>query len=157
MKSLVLAFAISLIGGVALAESTQYGEAGCGLGSMVFGTSPDAASQVMASTTNSSSGSQTFGISTGTSNCVDNGAVKKASAVPAYIEVNTAALATDAARGNGETIAGLAGLMGCEPKALGAAMKSQYNNIFVETKMQPAMIETNINKMIAQNHQACGA
>ena len=44
----------------------KYGIAGCGLGSVLFGTSGG----VFAYTTNSSSGNQVFGITSGTSNCL---------------------------------------------------------------------------------------
>src|SRR5690348_10000976 len=47
-----------------------YGVAGCGFGSMLFGKQPGFI-QVLAATTNGTFGSQTFGISTGTSNCTD--------------------------------------------------------------------------------------
>ena len=47
-----------------------YGPAGCGLGSIVMGSKPGFM-QVFAASTNGCSGSQTFGITTGTSNCKD--------------------------------------------------------------------------------------
>ena len=47
--------------------AAKYGPAGCGLGSMIF--DPDSGfTQIFAATTNGTSGNQTFGISTGTSN-----------------------------------------------------------------------------------------
>src|SRR6186713_935077 len=60
------------------AAADGYGPAGCGLGSMIF--EPDSGfTQVFAATTNGTSGNQTFGITSGTSNC-DPGAAKTASA-----------------------------------------------------------------------------
>ena len=47
---------------------STYGTAGCGLGSMIFGDQKGAI-QILAATTNSIFGTQTFGITTGTSNC----------------------------------------------------------------------------------------
>ena len=46
----------------------SYGDAGCGFGSMIFGNQAGFM-QVFAATTNGTSGSQTFGITTGTLNC----------------------------------------------------------------------------------------
>ncbi|WP_155723958.1 DUF3015 family protein [Bdellovibrio bacteriovorus] len=130
-----------------------YGSAGCGFGSIVMGSDGN---QVLAATTNGTSGSQTFGISTGTLNCQQDGIFKSGREVPAFIEVNKLALANDAARGQGETLAGLANLMGCNSSAFAPVMKKNYNKIFVETNMQPAAIEANINAVVAQNN-VCGA
>lgn len=148
MKKLIVA-SICLLASAAFAK--QYGEAGCGLGSMVMGAQGN---QVLAATTNNTSGTQLYGITTGTSNCTDGGTVKSAKQIPAYIEINKLALAKDAARGEGETLAGLANLMGCDAKSFGSALKSSYNKVFVETNMQPALIQSNIEAMKAQ---ACGA
>ncbi len=71
MRKLILSTGLALgaLGALALsAHAAPYGEAGCGLGSMIFGDSPGFV-QVLAATTNGCSGSQTFGITTGTSNC----------------------------------------------------------------------------------------
>ena len=45
-----------------------YGMAGCGLGSILFGAKPGKI-QILSGTTNGIYGNQTFGISSGTSNC----------------------------------------------------------------------------------------
>ena len=152
MKKL-LVLMISL-GGMS-AFAANYGEGGCGLGSVVMGKDGN---QVLAVTTNDSFGSQTSGISSGTSNCVDGGTVAINREVPMFIEVNRIALAKDAARGQGETLAGLAQLMGCQEHTFGQAMKSNYDSIFVKTSMQPTAIRTGIENMVQKNHaQACGA
>ena len=92
----------------ASAFAKHYGAAGCGLGSIVMGKSGN---QVIASTTNGTSGSQTFGITSGTSNCVDHHG-QKMSLTP-YIETNQQQLLSEMAKGRGEALAGLAHLMGC--------------------------------------------
>jgi hypothetical protein len=153
MKNLITVF-LMLVGSAALAK--PYGDAGCGLGSIVFGDQ-GGFTQVFAATLNGT-GVQTFGITTGTSNCTDGGAMKGAKAIPAFIEVNKVALAKDAARGEGETLAGLANLLGCNSKNLGQTLQSNYNKIFVETNMEPSDIEAGINNTISSNKsQACGA
>ena len=78
-----------------------YGMAGCGLGSMVFGDKPGLI-QVIAATVNSTAASQTFGISSGTSNCED-----RAGTAAFFIDANRVVLASDMARGSGETIVNL--------------------------------------------------
>ena len=65
--------ALSLSAPVAV-SANGYGAAGCGLGAIVFGSKPGMI-QVLAATTNATFYSQTFGITTGTSEC-GGGAVK---------------------------------------------------------------------------------
>ena len=110
----------------ALAEG--YGPAGCGLGSMIF--EPDSGfTQVFAATTNGTSWNQTFGISSGTSNC-DSGA-KTAAGAKAFVQTNRTTLAKDIARGNGETIISLTELAGCQdPSAVGATLQKNFSTIF---------------------------
>jgi hypothetical protein len=154
MKILLMTL-VSLAASLALAK--PYGDAGCGLGSMIFAQKNEPTSQVLAATTNGTSGNQTFGISSGTSNCTDSGHVKEAMQVPMYIEINKLSLAKDAARGQGDTVSGLAQLLGCNAKNLGPAMQSHYKQIFVDTNMQPAAIEAGIHHIMTTNKaHACG-
>ncbi len=122
MKKL-LAIAISLVSVNAFAAG--YGAAGCGLGSIVLGDKPGFM-QVFAATTNGTSGSQTFGITSGTSNC---GSAGKSS--EQFIEANKASLGNDIARGQGETIDSLATIMNVSNKTeFATVLKSQYSEIF---------------------------
>jgi hypothetical protein len=106
----------------------KYGNAGCGLGSMLFSPS-NGFSQVFAATTNGTSASQTFGISSGTSNC--DGAGFQPGSAAAFIQTNRAALAKDAARGRGATITGLSELAGCKSaKSVGRTLKGKFTTAF---------------------------
>jgi hypothetical protein len=109
-----------------------YGSAGCGLGSMLLGDKPGFV-QVFAATTNGTSGSQTFGISSGTSNCGSGGKTPTQ-----FIEVNKAALANEMAKGQGETLQALSEIYGCQGANFGDTMKSNYKNIFA-TNNAPAI------------------
>jgi hypothetical protein len=103
-----------------------YGVAGCGLGSIVFGPKPGPI-QIVAATLNAI-GYQTFAISTGTSNC-DVPQMGQQAAV--FIEVNRQILAKDAARGQGETVEGLAAILNCDnAEALGQGLQSNFETIF---------------------------
>lgn len=122
MKKL-LAIVISLVSVNAFAAG--YGSAGCGLGSIVLGDKPGFM-QVFAATTNGTSGSQTFGITSGTSNC---GSAGKSS--EQFIEANKISLGNDIARGQGETVDSLATIMNVSNKTeFAAALKTQYSEIF---------------------------
>lgn len=147
MKKLLIA-ALMLSGSSAFAAA--YGDAGCGLGSMVLG-SEKGWTQVFAMTTNGT-GMQTFGISSGTSNCTDGGAVAVEKQVPHYVETNRFALAKEAARGGGETVAGLANLMGCKAETFGHNLQKNYDRVFVQTNMEASKIEETI-----RTSGACGA
>jgi hypothetical protein len=134
---LICAATAALLAGPALAQSSQtqqalkgpgkYGTAGCGLGSLAFGATPGPV-QILASTTNNIFGTQTFGISSGTSNCAPS-----ASAVGTlhFVEANREALAKDISRGAGESIGTLAAINRCtDPAAVGIVLQGRYAAIF---------------------------
>jgi len=115
----------------AMANNTNiagYGTAGCGLGSMLFGRQTGMI-QVLAATTNGVFGSQTFGISSGTSNCTDTGG--GVASTKSFVETNKEALAKDISRGQGDTIVGLSALAGCQDsKVVGSVLQSNFASIF---------------------------
>ena len=121
MKKLVL----SILSFTALnAMAAEIGPAGCGLGNVMMGGND---SQILVATTNGT-GTQTFGITSGTSNCVDAGGMAK---IEVFVEANKYALANDVARGQGETIAGLSQVLRCNSSAaVGRVLKQNYNQIF---------------------------
>jgi len=107
---------------------STYGTAGCGLGSLLFGDQKGAI-QILSATINSSFGSQTFGITTGTSNCGE--AVVSTAALKTFIEGNREALAKDAARGSGETIVAISAIGGCkDSKAVGTKLQQNFAQLF---------------------------
>lgn len=111
-----------------MAAAQGFGDAGCGLGSMLFGNRNDFV-QIFAATTNGTFGNQTFAISTGTSNC--SGLSSGATAAADFIEQNRASVATDAARGDGPSIESISHLAGCaDPNAVGMALQAHYGFIF---------------------------
>lgn len=89
----------------------QQQNTGCGLGSMAFENQTGLVQQVLAVTTNGSFGTQTFGITSGTSKCerpksyVDNENINK------FVSENMDSLAKDIARGSGEHLYALSVLM----------------------------------------------
>jgi hypothetical protein len=135
MKKL-LVLATLLVSGTALAADKSalagtgvYGTAGCGLGSMAFGNQPGGV-QILAATTNGLFGTQTFGITTGTSNCGKSAFALEGTKI--FIEGNREALAKDAARGQGETIVALRHIASCQAEAadLGRALQQNFPALF---------------------------
>jgi hypothetical protein len=111
----------------AIKGTGKYGTAGCGLGSLAFGDTPGAV-QILAATTNSLFGTQTFGITTGTSNC---GPGLFAMGTQNFVEANREALAKDISRGEGEAIGALTVINACEDShKVGAALQKNFKTIF---------------------------
>jgi hypothetical protein len=134
MKKLLLVSTILVSGFSTLASAAPYGMAGCGLGSSVI--SDGGFVQIFAATTNGTSGNQTFGITSGTSNCVDS-ASHASTRLPLFIENNKLTLKNDAARGSGESLEHLAGLLGCSNSAeLQNAIHGSYSQIFSTNNSQ---------------------
>ncbi len=107
--------------------SGAYGTAGCGLGSLAFGNQPGAI-QILAATTNGLFGTQTFGITTGTSNC---GSGVMSSGTMKFVEANREVLAKDISRGEGEAIGALTWMNGCRDSTqVGATLQRNFGRIF---------------------------
>lgn len=139
----------------ASAMADGYGPAGCGLGSMIF--EPDSGfTQVFAATTNGTSGNQTFGITSGTSNCA--GGEKKAASAKAFVQTNRATLAKDIARGNGETIVSLTQLAGCQnPAAVGATLQKNFRTIFPNASVSDVAVSESVVVVLKSDQSlSCG-
>lgn len=142
MKFILIITAI-LISNVALA-ARPYGMAGCGLGSQVIGKEGN---QILAATTNGT-GTQTFGISSGTSNCVT--ATEQTAMIRNFIEANYASLVTDMAKGQGESMKTLSNFYGCDANAFATEMKANYENI-APSKENATAVMANINTVIERS------
>ena len=156
-KNMVLAVGASLIGTSLLASTAladPYGMAGCGLGSMLFGDKPGFV-QVLAATTNGTFGTQTFGITTGTSNCEDTKA--SAQSTKAFVQANREAVAKDIARGSGETIASVSKLAGCADSAkVGATLQKEFKAIFPNEQVSDvAVSESVVTTLQAHSELSC--
>lgn len=110
-------FAVSLFSiliSPALAANPDNGP-GCGLGKLAWSDykhQKNIAPQVMMATTNGTFGSQTFGISFGTSGCTNDGQVMAERKTEMFVATTFDGLSEDIARGQGEHLASLAALLG---------------------------------------------
>ena len=144
MKKILVVVTLALMTSSAFAS--KYGAAGCGLGSIVFEGDQTWWKQVLSSTTNGT-GSQSIGITLGTSNC-DSPAPLKVAQIEAYVEANKVALANDIAKGNGETIMNLSKVYGCtNTNDFGKALKSNYRSIFSKADASSTEITHNLNSV----------
>lgn len=122
----------------------HYGAAGCGLGSIIFGTKPGLL-QVTAASTNTSGG-QTFAITSGTQNC---DSIDDHESLDAFVAQNREAFAKDVARGSGETIATLTAIAGCaDPSAVGRKLKPSFAQIFPTPNARPEAIARRLRAIL---------
>src|SRR5437016_4306155 len=90
--------------GLAMAANPDTGP-GCGLGKLAWSDykgQKQIAPQVLMATTNGTFGSQTFGISTGTSGCTNDGTIMASEKVNVFAALNFENLSQEMAQGQGE-------------------------------------------------------
>jgi hypothetical protein len=134
----------------------NYGMAGCGWGSLVFDKN---GSQILAATTNGTFANQSFGITFGTANCDDDANSATAQRMDNFVIANKVALASDMAKGQGETLSNLAEIMGCSVSAqdLGQALQSNFRAIFPKADVTPNDVTDSIITVIRSNQNLSGS
>ena len=128
MKYSLIAVSAAALLAFGTAHAENKNNTGCGLGTQVFAGKTGKVYEIMAVTTNGTSGNQTFAITTGTSGCTQNGVIDPPSQVAAFTGSNIDKLARDAARGEGESLESLASLIGIAEKDRPAFYKMSQQN-----------------------------
>ena len=145
MKKILLA---SVFGGMMMfsAGANAVDSTGCGLGSMAWRGQSGRVPQILAATTNGLFGTQTFGITFGTSGCDPNGRITGGTQkmVLAFLENNMEQYAMDAARGQGKTIDTLAGIMNVDSEKLGEVSKQNFAFLFPDQDVQAVDVTLNL-------------
>ena len=132
-KLLVMVAALSLI--VAGSAFAAGGNTGCGLGTLIFKDAQNQSTlvQVVAVTTNGTLGNQTFGISSGTSECAQPAKIVRNERLNEFVQSNLDDLARDISAGKGETLSTVAELMGvpsADRAAFNANLQANFQQIF---------------------------
>ena len=123
---------------------------GRGLGSIIFKGQAGTIQQILAVTTNGSFGTQTFGISSGTSGCDQNGRVSGGTGkIFAFLEKNMEQFAVDAARGHGETIDTIAALTGTSSDKVGEVVKENFAFIFDSHDVSAVTVTLKVSELLA--------
>lgn len=120
---------------------------GCGLGSIVFQGQDGLISQTFAVTTNGTSGNQTFGITSGTSNCDRPKSFASIEQINTFVAGNMDNLARDIARGSGEYINTLAVLMDvpeAERASFRTGLQIHFSEIYTSDKVSHLEVVQNI-------------
>ena len=110
--------------------------------------------QVLAVTTNGTFGNQTFAITSGTSGCTQDGAVRSNWKTALFIDGNRQQLARDMSTGSGETLDSLAHLMGVQSQdrdAFNRAAKDNMAKIFA-TETTPEIM-ANLRQVLGSDAQ----
>ena len=143
---------ISTIATLALTSSV-YGAAntntGCGLGSLIIKDQSTVVMQVLAATTNGTSGNQTFGISSGTLNCSQPSTVASNDKLNKFVADNMDELALDISSGQGETLNTVAALLNVKDvSSFSAKLKANFSNIYASENVNSAKVIDSIAKFI---------
>ena len=150
MKKTIFGLCLTLA--PALAVHAAPNNVGCGLGSTLFEGQRGMAPQVLAVTTNGTSGNQTFGITSGTSGCASNGVVTLPAKTAAFADENLNKLARDMSSGEGESLHALAALMGIEDQHKAeffAATQANFAQLFPHEQVTSNEMLLNLNDMLA--------
>lgn len=130
------------------------GDAGCGLGSILWKGQSGMVFNLFASTTNQWLGTQTAGITFGTSGCSRGGVVALEHRLEMFIGSNADPLARDMALGEGETLTMLASLMEVEEGdrvAFYQLTQQQFTTIFSSEDVTAADVMASLLRAMAES------
>ena len=152
MLSVAVLFGVQA--GLAMAANPDTGP-GCGLGKLAwadYAHQKNIAPQVMMATTNGTFGSGTFGISSGTSGCTNDGKVMAEHKTTVFAQLNFENLSQEMAQGQGEHLASLATLMGVPSEqhaAFFSMAQERYTSLIKTGETSPVAMVKAINDAIA--------
>jgi len=148
----LVAFAVSS----AFAAGQANQNTGCGLGNLAWQGKADNSTlfQAFQSTTNGTFASQTFGITSGTSNCTQPAKFVKNERLNEFVVANMDNLAKDIARGNGETLEAFADLMQVPAEQRAEFyhnLQTSFAKIFTSQDVVLANVVDNVATVSAKN------
>ena|SRR5882724_10518287 len=133
---------------------------GCGLGYLLLSNHNDSKlAQVLGVTTNNTYSNQTFGITSGTSGCTEDGAVKLVRQTEVYVEVNFDSLRREMAVGQGEFVDTLTTLLGATDATRPALLKlfrSEYTALFPTANTTPEEMLHRLRIKLADHQELLG-
>ena len=157
MRTLILptVLVLALATPAALAQEDETANStGCGLGTMIFEGQKGIAPQVLAVTTNGTSGNQTFGITSGTLGCTQEGVVRPPTKVRMLLMSSLDNLAVDVARGDGETLESLARALAVEQRdkhRFFVALQDNFLRIFPNENVTADEVLVSMNAVLAED------
>lgn len=158
MKKILVLTVVSVfvlgLAGAAFAAGQARSNTGCGLGTMLFQSNADNSIilQAFQATTNGSFGSQTFGLTSGTSECQQPSNFVSNEKANEFVLANMDSLAKDIARGGGETLDTLAELLQvpAEKRAeFNSKLQANFAKIFTSESIVLAQVMDNVSAVSA--------
>ena len=152
--STVLALGLATPAALAQEGDETANSTGCGLGTMVFEGQKGIAPQILAVTTNGTSGNQTFGITSGTLGCTQEGVVRPPTKVRMLLMSSLDNLAVDMARGDGETLDSLASLLAIgdqDRSRFFSALQDNFVRIFPNENVTAEEVLIAMNAVLAED------
>jgi hypothetical protein len=152
-RTLALALAVTCLTGIVGISSANQNNTGCGLGSIIFKGQDGLMSQTCAATFNGIYGNQTFGITTGTSNCQKATSLTSNEKLDKFVSDNMDNLAVDISKGSGEYLSTLAVLLDTpvpERPALYQRLQTSFSQIYTSESVTHLDVLNNIEKVLNQ-------
>ncbi|MGQ9843272.1 MAG: DUF3015 domain-containing protein [Spirochaetota bacterium] len=153
-KSILLLTLFMLVAAISIAQAgVVRNNAGCGLGSMIFGDKDGLLFEILATTTNGTFGNQTFGMTSGTLGCAPFKGIVSNEKINLYVADNMDNLAKDIAKGNGEYLETLALLMNVpdsEKQQFFSKLQANFNKIYTSSDVTSTDVVKNI-EVVLQN------
>lgn len=149
-RNILVLAALAALPSIAAADNVG----SCGWGSKLFEGKRGVAYQVLAVTTNGTLGNQTFGISSGTSGCTQDGVVSSSWKTAAFIDGNMNKLALDTSRGQGESLAALASLLKvkeADTQNFNIAMQKNFTTIFAKPEVTSTEVAAAVKQVLADD------
>lgn len=147
MKKILSLLAVTALTSSLYAANNE--NTGCGLGSIVIKDQSTVLLQVIAATTNGTSGNQTFGITSGTSNCDKPTNFVSNDKLNQFVGENMDELAMDISSGKGETLNTVAKLMNVEnTQEFSAKLQANFSEIYTSENVTSAQVIDSIAKYI---------
>ncbi len=151
-----IAVAAVLTAGTAAAAQEDPNNVGCGLGTIAWEGQSGQGPQILAATTNGTFGTQTFGITSGTSGCARGGRVYRPDELAAFIGPNMDRFVQEMAAGRGETLASAADLIGIDDAdrdAFYAAAQRNFGRIVPSETATAADVAVSLNAVMSEDPQ----
>lgn len=157
------AVALGLLGLGAASLASAKGNfpmAGCGLGYIAFGHQQNTqVQQVLSATVNDIVSPKTFAITSGTSGCTEDGAVKLAYQAQVYAELNLVSLRREIAAGDGEFVRAFAAILGGGSERAPAIVEflhRRYAALFPAADTSSSQLMENLRLELANHPEVMG-
>lgn len=149
MKRTLLAATILLgFSSTAIADK----DIGCGLGTQVMKGQSGIIFKILGATTNGTSGNQTFGITTGTLGCGQDGVITASNRLNMFTGSNLDKLSAEMAVGQGEALNSMVSIMGiqaADKPTFFHMVKSNYGHIFSSNDVTSGQVLHTVQQLMA--------